>query len=71
MQPDYVAEWTPFLVRWKPSGPVLDWRRMAERRFVEPAEFLTASRQSPGFFLPYSDRWRIRIATNSWCRQSR
>lgn len=36
MKPDDLAEWMPFSLRWERSGPVLDWRRMGGRRFVEP-----------------------------------
>lgn len=36
MQPDDLTEWTPVSLRWERSGPVIDWRRMNERRFVEP-----------------------------------
>jgi hypothetical protein len=36
VQPDDLAEWTPVSLRWERSGPVVDWRRMNARRFVEP-----------------------------------
>ena len=36
MQPDDLTEWTPISLRWERSGPVIDWRRMNERSFVEP-----------------------------------
>lgn len=36
MKPDDLVEWTPFSLRWERSGPVIDWRRMGGRRFVEP-----------------------------------
>ncbi len=35
MEPDDLAEWTPFSLRWERSGPVVDWRRLHGRRFVE------------------------------------
>jgi hypothetical protein len=36
MQPLDLTEWTPVSLRWEHSGPVIDWRRMNDRRFVEP-----------------------------------
>jgi len=36
MQPDDLTEWTPVALRWERSGPLIDWRRMNGRRFVEP-----------------------------------
>ncbi|HTD22950.1 MAG TPA: sulfotransferase [Terriglobales bacterium] len=36
VQSDNLAEWTPISLRWERSGPVVDWRRMNARRFVEP-----------------------------------
>jgi hypothetical protein len=36
MQPDDLAEWTPVSLRWESSGPLVDWRRLNGRRFVEP-----------------------------------
>jgi hypothetical protein len=35
MEPDDLTEWTPFSLRWERSGPVVDWRRLGGRRFVE------------------------------------
>jgi len=35
MKPDDLAEWTPFSLRWERSGPVLDWRQLGGRRFVD------------------------------------
>jgi hypothetical protein len=34
--PDQLIDWTPISLRWEPTGPAIDWRRMGERRFVEP-----------------------------------
>jgi len=34
--PDDITEWTPISLRWESSGPVVDWRWVNGRRFLEP-----------------------------------
>lgn len=36
MPPDDPTEWTPIALRWENGGPMIDWRRMTGRRFIEP-----------------------------------